>query len=76
MERNTKEDGNGANKKRPYKMADLKAFVESRLLSRSEKTLEKIGCKRSNSRTSLLQTADKVTLAVLLSITKGIFHAL
>jgi hypothetical protein len=26
------------------KMADLKAFVETKLLSKSEKTLEKIGC--------------------------------
>lgn len=29
--------------KRKMKMADLKAFVETKLLSKSEKTLEKIG---------------------------------
>jgi hypothetical protein len=29
--------------KRRMKMADLKAFVETKLLSKSEKTLEKIG---------------------------------
>jgi hypothetical protein len=30
--------------KKRMKMADLKAFVETKLLSKSEKTLEKIGC--------------------------------
>lgn len=29
--------------KKKMKMADLKAFVETKLLSKSEKTLEKIG---------------------------------
>jgi len=47
-ERTFKEDCNppGVNKRRPYKMADLKAFVESRLLSRSEKALEKVCSRR------------------------------
>lgn len=33
----------GSEKKRRMKMADLKAFVETKLLSKSEKALEKIG---------------------------------
>jgi protein unc-80 len=47
-ERAFKEDCNppGVNKRRPYKMADLKAVVESRLLSRSEKALEKVCSRR------------------------------
>ena len=53
-----KEDAsNNGTKKRPYKMADLKAFVESRLLSRSEKTLEKIEDKYPNSRSTLMMVS-------------------
>ncbi len=62
VHRRAKEEGAGGvatSKKRPNKMADLRAFVESRLLSRSDKALEKVDAKYRSSATMVRVLAEE-----------------